>query len=158
MLLELKENRKFQALFGMLQWIHTIGRPELGPLLTTLNHFVVAPRKGHLELAICSFCYLKFNKGREIVINSRPIQFARMYLDYDMLRPDFLEYCTHKKREVNPNLPAPHGSPLEVSTLVDYEHAHDLIMKRLMTGLLVYFGFILVYWSAKRQGYAATST
>ena len=76
-LLELQEHRQFQALLGMLQWLHTIGRPELGPLLATLNCFGAAPQRGDLNLAIRSFGYLKFSKGRKIAIDSGPLKFER---------------------------------------------------------------------------------
>ena len=57
-LLEFNERKQFQTLLGMLQWLYTIGRLELDPLLVTLNPFGAAPRQGHLELAIRS---LQFN-------------------------------------------------------------------------------------------------
>ena len=157
-LLELKEHRRFQALIGMLQWLHTIGRPELGPLLATLNRFGTAPRREHLNLAIRSFGYLKFSKDRKIAIDSRPLQFERSCPDYEMLRPDFLEDYPHAIEEVDPNLPEPYGDPLEVVILVDADHGHDLLTRRSLTGLLAYIDSTPVAWSAKRQGCVATST
>ena len=127
-------------------------------MLATRNCFGAAPRKGHLELAVSSFGYLKFSKGRKLAIDSRALQFERNCPDYELLRPDFLEDYPHAKEEVDPKLPAPHGTPLEVTILVDADHAHDLLTRRSLTGMLVYVGSTPVAWSAKRQGCVATST
>ena len=93
-----------------------------------MNRFGAAPRRGHLNLAIRSFGYLKFSKGRKIAIDSRPLKFERKCPDYELLRPDFLEDYPHAKEEVDPKVPAPYGAPLETVILVDSDHAHDLIM------------------------------
>ena len=79
--------------------------------------------------------------------------------DYEKLRPDFLEDYPHAKEEVDPKLPIPYGvKPLDIVILVDADHAHDLITRRSLTGMLVYVGSTPVAWSAKRQGCVATST
>ena len=122
----------------MLQWLHTIRRPELGPLLATLNRFGAAPRKRHLDLAIRSFGYLKFSKGRKIAIDSRPLKFKCKCPDYELLRPDFLEDYPHAKEEVDPNLPAPYGVTLDVVILVDANHAHGLLIRQSLTSILGY--------------------
>lgn len=44
-LLKLKEHRQFQCLLGILQWLHTIARPELGPLMANLNRFGTCPSR-----------------------------------------------------------------------------------------------------------------
>ena len=36
-LLDLREHRQFLVLLGILQWNYTIGRPELGPSVSSLN-------------------------------------------------------------------------------------------------------------------------
>jgi len=58
-LLGLADHRKFQMLRGMLQWLVTIGRPDLGPVVSSLNRFGACPREYHLELAIRVFGDLK---------------------------------------------------------------------------------------------------
>lgn len=129
LLLGFQEHRQFQALLGMLQWLHIIGRLEFGPLLATLNRFGAASRTNHLELALSSIGYLKFSKGRKIVIDSGPLKFERLCPDYEMLRPNFLDDYPHAKEEVDPHLPEPFGRPLEVVILVDADHAHDLLTR-----------------------------
>ena len=38
-LLGLDDHRKFQMLLSMLQWLLTIGQPDLGPVVSSLNRF-----------------------------------------------------------------------------------------------------------------------
>ena len=47
------------GLIGMLQWLVTIGRPDLSHALTTLNRFRSCQRETHLNLAVRIFGYLK---------------------------------------------------------------------------------------------------
>ena len=58
-LLPLDDHRKFQMLLGMLQWLVTIGRPDLCTTVSSLNHFGACPRQYHLELAVRCFGFIK---------------------------------------------------------------------------------------------------
>ena len=58
-LLDLDDHRKYQMLLGMLQWMLTIGKPEISQLVSSLNRFGAYSRNGHLDLAVRSFGYIK---------------------------------------------------------------------------------------------------
>ena len=85
-LMELSEYLQFQALTGMLQRLHTIGRPDLDPLLEILGAHL---KRTSLNYAMPGFVYLKFSKGHKIAIDSRALEFEQAYPDYEMLRPGF---------------------------------------------------------------------
>lgn len=157
-LLKLKEHRQYQCMLGMLQWLHTIARPELGPALATFNRFGTCPREEHLRLLKRVFGYLKFSKNKRIRIDCRPLNFTRCVPDYVKLMPDFLEDYPNACEEVDINLPTPYGTPLKITILVDSDHAHDLITRRSLTGIIAFVGSTPVLWSTKRQGAVATST
>ena len=74
-LLDLDDHRKYQMLLGMLQWMLTIGKPEISQLVSSLNHFGACPREDHLDLAIRSFGYIKTTMYKQIAIDSLPIEF-----------------------------------------------------------------------------------
>ena len=48
----------------MIQWLVTIGKPDLCAAVTSLNQFAAAPRERHLELAIHVFGYIKLSRTR----------------------------------------------------------------------------------------------
>ena len=89
-LLGLDDHKIFHMLLGILQWMVIIGKPELCQLVACLNRFGACPREAHLELAGCSFGYVKATLHLQIAVDSRPMQFKRVTPDFDKLRPDFL--------------------------------------------------------------------
>ena len=90
-LMGLDDHRKYQILLGMLQWMVTIGKPELYQLVSSLNRFGKFPRKGYLDLDVHSFGYIKTTLHKQITIDSRPMQFRRSDPKFEKLIPDFLK-------------------------------------------------------------------
>ncbi len=145
-------------LLGMLQWLSSIGRPDLSQVVSSLNRFGAAPRRYHLDLAIRVFGYLKWKPHPQIAIDSRPIEFVRTDPDFTQLIPDFLEDYPHATEELDPGFPKPFGPVMESTIFVDSDHAHDKKTRRSLTGLLAYVGSTPVLWLSKRQGSIASST
>ena len=155
-LLELDDHRKFQMLLGMLQWLVTIGHPDLCHLVSSLNRFGACPRQFHLDLVIRAFGYIKWHLNTEIAINSRPMDYRRIDTDYCILLPDFLEDYPHT--ELDPSFPSPFGPVLQTSILVDSDHGHDKKTRRSLTGLLAFVCSMPVHWLSKCHGSIASST
>ena len=86
-LLDLKHHRDFQVLIGMLQWNFSIGRPEIGHALASLNRFGACPRETHLELIKHVYGYLLYtqNESRNIAIDSNPMEYERHEPDYKVI-------------------------------------------------------------------------
>jgi len=76
-LLDLKHHRDYQVLIGMLQWNFSIGRPELGHALSSLNCFGTCPRETHLVLLKHVYGYLlnTQHESRNIAIDSNPMEY-----------------------------------------------------------------------------------
>ena len=157
-LLELDDHRKFQMLMGMLQWLVTIGRPDLCQLVSSLNRFGACPRQTHLDLAIRAFGYIKRVPSPQIAIDSRPMDIDRTDPDFEELRPDFLQDYPEATEEIDSNFPRAFGPVMETNILADSDHAHDKKTRRSLTGLLAFVGSTPVLWVSKRQGAIATST
>ena len=77
--------RKFQMLLGMLQWMFTIGRPDLCQLVASLNHFGECPRELQLDLDVQDFGYVKATFNKKNAIDSRPIDFNRLSPKFEKL-------------------------------------------------------------------------
>jgi hypothetical protein len=119
--------------------------------------FSAAPRTHHLELAFHLFGYLKKNPNRRIVLDSRPL-IVDDELKKNSLHPDFLEDYPDASEDIDPSLPAPHGSELTTSVFFDADHAHDHVTRRSISGIIVFVGSTPVLWQSKGQGCIATST
>ena len=154
--------RQFQMMIGMAQWAVTIGRMDICHAVSSLSRFSAAPRSGHLELAFYLFGYLKKEKSRDLIVDSRPIKIhPSMYNPKEKAHQfdaDFLLEYPDAGEEFDPKAPIPFGSELQTSVMFDANHAHDKKTRRSITGILVYVGSTLVSWSAKRQGCIASST
>jgi len=145
-LLRLDDHRKFQMLLGMLQWLLTIGRPDLGPVVSSLNRFGACPCEYHLDFAIRVFGFLKTTINEQIAIDHRPMNFAREQPDFKRLIPDFIQDYPEVKEELDPGFPPSFGPILETSILVDSDHAHDKKIRRSLTGLIAFIGSTPVLW------------
>ena len=158
-LLGLDDHRKYQMLLGMLQWMVTIGRPDLCHAITSLNRFGSCPREFHLELAIRVFGYLKTFPTRQIAIDSRPLELGeRDDPSRKIFTPGFLEDYPDAREELDSGFPRPFGETLQTAICVDSDHAHDLKTRRSITGLIAFVGSTPVVWYSKRQGSIASST
>ena len=60
--------------------------------------------------------------------------------------------------DIGKNHPPARGRELQVTVLVDSDHAHDRKTRRSITGIICYVGSTPVIWLSKRQGAVATST
>jgi hypothetical protein len=45
-----KFKRGYQSMIGALQWMVTIGQPNITTAVMTMSNFRLAPRNGHLEM------------------------------------------------------------------------------------------------------------
>ena len=157
-LLGIDDHRKFQMLLGMLQWLQSIGRPDLSTLVSSLNRFGACPREGHLQLAIRAFGFVKYTMNEQIAIDPRPLQFSRSTPNFESLIPDFLQDYPEASEELDSSMPKSFGPILSTTILVDADHAHDKKTRRSLTGLLAFVGSTPVTWYSKRQGSIASST
>lgn len=157
-LLDLNDHRIFQMLLGMLQWMVTIGKLELCQLVSCLNRFGACPREAHLDLAVCSFGYVKTTLHKQIAIDSRPMDFNRASPNFETLRPDFPRDYPDAKEEMDPGFPKSFEPVLQTTILVDADYVHDLKTRHSLTGLITFMGSTPVIWLSKRQGNIASST
>ena len=125
----------------------------------SLSRFSACPREGHLNRALRVFGYLKKNKNRRIIVDSRdPIYVGgadAMNLDFTQI---FHTHYPDATEEIDTNLPPPLVDEIEITAFVDSDHAHDLVTRRSITGILILVGRTPVFILSKRQGAIETST
>lgn len=119
-------------------------------MVSSLNRFGAFPRQYHLELAMRCFGFIKQTPKYQIAINSRPLQYSRLVPNYEKLRPNFLQDYPHASDELDPGFPLVFGHIMKTAILVDSDHAHDLKIRRSLTGLLGFVGSTPVIWKSTR--------
>lgn len=76
--------------------------------------------------------------------------------DYDQWRefyPDAREEIPHISE-----LPTPKGAPVRMTVYKDADHAHDMLTRRSVSGILMFMNNTPVKWISKRQKTVETST
>lgn len=154
------DHRFFQMLIGMGMWLVVLGRFDLCYAMSSLSRFGACPRKGHLDLALRCFSYLKMFPDRRIAVDSTDIDYSDLKAEdiTEPFRPDFLEDYPYAKEDVDPNFPKAFGKPLQTTVLCDADHGHDKKTRRSISGILAFVGCTPVLWRSIRQSAIACST
>ena len=158
-LLDESEHRSYQMLMGMLTWITCLGRLDIAFAASSLSRFNACPREGHMNRVLRVFGYLKKQKNRRIIIDSRdPIYVG----GEDALLQDFTtllhEFYPEAAEEIDKKVPTPLMKEMEITAFVDSDHAHDKLTRRSITGILILVGRTPALIYSKRQGAIETST
>jgi hypothetical protein len=92
------------------------------------------PREGHLKAVKRIFSYLKtFPKGRVIIDTSYPDHSVYPVEDHS----NWMEFYPDASEEIPKDLPLEKGPRVRMTVYVDADHAHDLVTRRSITGILV---------------------
>jgi hypothetical protein len=158
-LLNEDEQNNYQMLIGILNWVTCLGRIDIAFAASSLSRFSACPREGHLNRVLRVFGYLKKNKNRRVIVDSRdPIYVG----GEDAMQQDFTQSFQNQypdaKEEIDAKIPPPLIDEIEITAFVDSDHAHDLTTRRSITGLLILVGRTPVFILSKRQGAIETST
>ena len=78
-------------------------------------------------------------------------------LDAEVLHRKFLQEYPDASESINPNLPPAVYNKLPSSIFLNSDHAHDMVTRRSITGLLIFVGRTPVHAISKRQGAVETS-
>jgi hypothetical protein len=113
------------------------------------------PREGHLKAIKRILSYLKtFPKGRVIIDTSYPDHSVHPVEDHS----NWMECYPDATEEIPKDLPPEKGPRVRMTVYVDADHAHDLVIRRSITGILVMLNNTPIRWISKCQKTVETST
>jgi hypothetical protein len=99
--------------------------------------------------------YLKtFPKGRVIIDTSYPDHSVYPVEDHS----NWMEFYPDAGEEIPKNLHPEKGPRVRMTVYVDAHHAHDLVTRRSITGILVILNNTPIRWISKHQKTVETST
>ena len=156
-LLNAHDHSTFRSLVGCANWLVTLGRFDIAYAVNALSRFSQAPREGHIDGMKRVFGYLKkFPKGMILIDPKYPnhSQFdVEKYEQWKEFYPDAGE------EPAPPGMfPDPKGPKLRITVYKDADHAHDLVTRRSVTGVLLFINNTPVKWISQRQKTVETST
>jgi hypothetical protein len=113
------------------------------------------PRDGHLKAVKTILSYLKiFPKGRVIIDTSYPDHSVYPVEDHS----NWMEFYPDASEEILKYLSPKKGPRVRMTAYVDADHAHDLVTRISITGILVMLNNTPIMWIFKRQKTVETST
>lgn len=153
-LLSDEDTSKYISIIGSLNWLITLGRLDIHYTTNSLSRFNMAPREGHLNAAIRDLSYIKTRpKGRIIFDTS-----YRPWSHTDEGKFDWTKYYPNAEEEIPHDIPIALGKSVKITVYVDADHAHDLVTRRSVTGILILLNNTPIKWISKRQKTVETST
>ena len=150
----------YRSMVGALQWIVAIGRVDVAYSASSMARFGAMPREGHLEAMYRVFGYLKtFPKGQVVVDHRRfDDEYEKMPHNVNM-RDWFQQYPgADAILDIPEDAPEALGKEVRIRCYFDADHAHDLVTRRSITGILIYVNKTPIKWYSKRQPTVETST
>jgi Reverse transcriptase (RNA-dependent DNA polymerase) len=149
---------QYRAIIGSLNWVVTLGRFDVMYATNTLARFSIMPRLGHLEATKRILGYLKRHPDYRILMNPNPIDLSaaiEKYTEYEGWR----EFYPEASEEVPNGMPVPTPDrKVQITVMVDADHAHCEVTRRSVTGILVFVNSTPVRWFSKMQKTVETST
>ena len=148
---------QFRSLVGCANWLVTLGRFDVAYAVNTFSRFSMQPREGHFKGMIRLFGYLKkFRKGKIMIDPNYPDHSLYPTPTFDTwkeLYPDAKELLPNQSE-----IPHEKGPPVRITVFKDADHAHDIVTRRSVTGILLLINNTPVKWISKRQKTVETST
>jgi hypothetical protein len=145
----------YRALVGSANWIITLGRFDVAYASNTMARFCQKPREGHFRAMMRLFGYLKvWSKGRILVDPN--------YFDHSACHDEkyttWKEFYPDAEEALPPEQPITAGMKARLTIYVDADHAHDLLTRRSVTGIIVFLNKTPIKWFSKMQKTVETST
>jgi hypothetical protein len=125
-----------------------LGRFDIAYATSAMSRFNMSPREGNLKAVKRIQAYLKtFPKGRLIVDTTYPDHSIYPVEDH----PNWKDFYPDAEEEIPNDLPMSKGPKVRMMVYVDADHAHDLVIRRSITGILMMLNNTPIRWVSKRQ-------
>jgi hypothetical protein len=152
------DSSKYRSIIGCCIWIIVLGRFDIAYATSAMSRFNMLHREGHLEAIKRILSYLKTfpkgAKGRVIIDTSCPDHSLYPVEDHS----NWMEFYLDASEEIPKDLPPEKGPRVRMTVYVNADHAHDLVIRRTITGILVMLNNTPIRWVSKRQKTVETST
>jgi hypothetical protein len=132
----------------------TLGRFDISYATNTLARYGMAPRLGHFSAIQRVFGYLKSHPKFQILVDPKP----HVSQTLPTMKHDWTEFYPDATEEIPSDAPTPLGRPATTVCYVDADHAHDVVTRRSVSGILLFVNNMPIKWYSKRQATVETST
>jgi hypothetical protein len=130
------DSAKYRSIIGccICIWIIVLVIFGIAYATSAMSRFNRLAREGHLKAVKRILSYLKtFPKGRVIIDTSYPDHSVHPVED----QSNWMEFYPDASEEIPNDLPPEKGPRVRMTVYVDADHAHDLVTRRSITGILI---------------------
>jgi hypothetical protein len=127
---------KYHAIIGSANWIITLGCFVIAYATNALSRFSMQPWEGHMKAAQHMFGYLKRFANGCTIINPN-YRDNTQYMDKVGNYDNWKEFYADAEEDIPFNIITPLGLPACITIFKDANHAHDLLTRRSVTGVLL---------------------
>jgi hypothetical protein len=144
----------YRGFIGPANWMITLGRFDIHYATGALSRFSMAPGQGHVAAMHRVFGYLmKYPHGTILVDPTFPD-----HSQYTPIEQNWSEFYPDAHEELPPDMPIPKGKAARTICYVDADHAHDIVTRRSISGVLLFFNNMPVKWLSKQKKTVETSS
>jgi hypothetical protein len=119
-----------------------------------MARFGMKPRQGHLKQMLRLFGYIKTHPKGQILVDANYMDWS----PYQVEEHDWGEFYPDAEEELPPDMLEPKGKPIRMTCFKDADHAHDVVTRRSVTGILLFANNMPIEWVSKQQKTVETST
>jgi hypothetical protein len=136
---------KYPAMSGSANWIVTLGRLDIAYVTNCMARFLMSPREGHMLAMKQLFGYLRKFPDGEILTDPTTMDhsaFDKNKQSYDTWK----EFYPDAKENMPYDQPEPGTKKAQITVFVDADHAHDVVTRRSVTGIVLFINNVPVRW------------
>jgi hypothetical protein len=150
-----KDASLYRGLIGSANWMITLGRFDIAYATNAMARFGMKPRQGHLKAMLHLFGYIKKYQNGQLLVEAN-------YMDWSPYKTEAHDwgefYPDAEEQELPPDMLIPKGKAIRLTCFKDADHAHDVVTRRSVTGVLLFANNMPIEWISKRQKTVETST
>jgi hypothetical protein len=136
-------------------WIIPSGMFDIAYITSAMSSFNMSPREGHLKAIKRILAYIKTFPNRRIIVDTIHLNHFTYPIEDNLKWKDF--YLDDEEEMPNA-LPDSKGQKVRMTVCVDANHAHDLVTRRSITGILLMLKSTSIGRISKRQNTLDSST
>ena len=100
------------------------------------------------------FGYVKKFPHGQLLIDPKEMDHS----EHEEVYHNWSEFYDEAEEELPPDMPAPRGKRVKLTCYKDADHAHDVVTRRSVSGILMFANGMPVHWVSKRQKTVETSS
>jgi hypothetical protein len=146
---------KYGSMIDFCVWIIVLGKFGIAYDTSAMSRFKMLPREGRMKAVKRILSYLKAIPKRRLIIDTT-YQDRSVYPVEDYTH--WMKFYPDAEEEILNDLHASKKPKARITVYVDADHAHDLMTRRTITGILVMLNNVQVRWISKHQNILDTLT